>query len=70
MAEKLVVVPATGDGFTAAVSALRSLDGKIGVSFHTYSLPEDCCVSLIIKILARECLRASCWDPWTSMARE
>jgi hypothetical protein len=38
-AEKLVVVPVTADGFRDAVSALRSLDGKSGESFHTYSFP-------------------------------
>jgi len=32
-AEKLVI-PATGDGFRAAVSALRSLHGKSGVFSH------------------------------------
>ena len=47
------MVPATADGFTAAVSALRSLDGKNGVSFHTYSLPENRCVRLLIKNLGR-----------------
>jgi hypothetical protein len=52
-AERLVVVPATADGFRAAVSALRSLDGRNGVSFHTYSLPEDCSVRLLIKNLGR-----------------
>ena len=41
--EKLMVVPSTADGFRAMVSALRSLDGKDGVSFHTFTLPEDRC---------------------------
>jgi hypothetical protein len=45
-AERVVVVPATADGLRAAVSALRSLDGKSGVSFHTYSLPEERCIWL------------------------
>jgi hypothetical protein len=48
-----VVVPATADGFRAAVSALQSLDGKSGVSFQTYSLPEDRCVRLLIKNLGK-----------------
>ena len=48
-AENLVVFPATADGFRGAVSALRSLDGESGVTFHTYSLPEDRCVRLLIK---------------------
>ena len=36
-----MVVPETADDFRAAVSALRSLDVSKGVSFHTFSLPED-----------------------------
>ena len=44
------MVPATADGFRAAVNALRSLHKK-GVSFHTYSLPEDRCVRLVVKNL-------------------
>ena len=52
-AEKLVVVPATADGFRGAVSALRSLNVESGVTFHTYSLPEDRCVRLLIKNLGR-----------------
>jgi hypothetical protein len=45
--EKLMQVPKTADGFPATVSALRSLDGNKGVSFHTFSLPEDLCVRLL-----------------------
>jgi hypothetical protein len=52
-AEKLVTVPGTADGFRATVSALRSLDGSKGVSFHTFSLPEDRKVRLLIKNLGR-----------------
>ena len=52
-AEMLVVVPATDDGFRGAVSALPSLDGKSGVTFHTYSLLEDRCVRLLIKNFGR-----------------
>ena len=51
-AQKLVVVPATADGFRAAVSALRSLDWKSRVSFHT-SLPEERCVRLFVKNLGK-----------------
>jgi hypothetical protein len=43
---KLMVVPSTADGFRAAVSALRSLDGREGVIFHTFMLPEGRCVWL------------------------
>jgi hypothetical protein len=35
--EKVVIVPGTADGFRATVSALRSLDGSKGVTFHTFS---------------------------------
>jgi hypothetical protein len=35
--ENLMVVPSTADGFRDVVSALRSLDGGEGVSFHTFS---------------------------------
>ena len=49
--EKLIVVPSTADGFRAAVSALRSLDGKDGVSFHTFTLTELRCVGLLVKNL-------------------
>jgi len=52
-AENLVVVTAKADGFRAAVSALRSLDGESGVSFHTYSLLKDRCVRLLNKNLCK-----------------
>ena len=51
--EKLMVVPSTADGFRAAVSLLRSLDGKKGVSFQTFMLPEDRCIRLLVKNLSR-----------------
>ena len=49
--EKLMVVPSSANGFRAAVSALRSLDGKEGVSFHTLALSEDGCVRILVKNL-------------------
>jgi hypothetical protein len=52
-AEKLMVVPSTGNGFRATVCALRSLDGGEGVIFHTFTLPEDRCVRLLVKNLGR-----------------
>jgi hypothetical protein len=52
--EKLMAVPSTDHGFRAAVSALPSLDGKDGVSFHTFTLPEDRCVPLLVKKLRRD----------------
>jgi hypothetical protein len=51
--EKLMLVPRTAEGFRAAFSALRSFDGSKGVSFHTFSLPEDRCVRLLVKNLGR-----------------
>jgi hypothetical protein len=44
-----MVVPSKADGFRAAVSALRSLDGEECVRFHTFTLPEDRCVRLLAK---------------------
>jgi len=51
--EKLMLVPRTAEGFRATVSALRSLYESKGVSFHTFSLPEDRCVRLLVKNLRR-----------------
>jgi len=48
--EKLMVVPSTADGFRASVTALRFLDGKEGVSFHTFKLPENRCVRLLVGV--------------------
>ena len=49
--DKLMVVPSTAELFRAAVSALRSLDGREDVSFHTFTLPENSCVRLLVKNL-------------------
>ena len=46
--ENLMVVLSTADSFRASVSALRSLDGKDGVSFHTLTLPQEGCVRLLL----------------------
>jgi hypothetical protein len=51
--ERLMLVPKTADGFQATVSALRSLNGSKGVSFHTFSLPEDRCFRLLLKNLSK-----------------
>jgi len=48
-----MVVPSTANGFRAAVSALRSLDGVKGVSFHNFTLPEERYVRLLAKNLGR-----------------
>jgi hypothetical protein len=44
MVEKLKVVPPTEDGFRAIVNALRSIEEREGMRFHTFCLPEDRCV--------------------------
>jgi hypothetical protein len=46
--EILTLVPETADGFRATTGALRSLGEDKGLSFHTFSLPEDRCVSLLL----------------------
>jgi hypothetical protein len=48
-----MVVPSTAEGFRAAVSALRSLDGREDVSVHTLTLPKDRCVRLLVRNLGR-----------------
>jgi hypothetical protein len=45
--EYLMLLPETPDDFRATIDPLRSL-GE-GVSFHTFSLPEDRCVRLLLK---------------------
>ena len=52
-AEKLMVVPSTANCFRATVCALPSLDGREGVSFHTFKLPEDRYARLLVKNLGR-----------------
>jgi hypothetical protein len=51
--EILMLVPRTADGFRATIGALRSLEESNKVSFHTFSLPEDRCVRLLLKILGK-----------------
>jgi hypothetical protein len=65
--EKLMVVPSTAEGFRAAVSALRSLDGKEGVSFHTFTLTEDRCVRLLVKNLGRGMPESVVWEELESL---
>jgi hypothetical protein len=45
----LILVSETADGFRETIGALRSLDESKGVSFHTFSLPDDRCVRLLLK---------------------
>jgi hypothetical protein len=51
--EILMLVPDTADGFRATIGALQSLNVSEGVSFHTFSLPEDRCVRLLLKNLGK-----------------
>ena len=44
-----MVVQSTANGFRASVSALRSLEGGDGVSFHIFKLQEDRCARLLVK---------------------
>jgi hypothetical protein len=50
-AKKLMVVPSKADGFRVIFRALRFLDGWECVSFHTFSLPDERCVRLLVKNL-------------------
>jgi len=52
--ERLMIVPRCAGGFKAAISPLGSLEGSKGVSFHTFRLPEDSSVRLLIKNLGRK----------------
>ena len=68
-----MVVPSTADVFRAAVSALRSLDEREVVSFHTFKLPGDSCVRLLVKNLVGVSLKASSgrsWNPLTFVSRK
>jgi hypothetical protein len=56
--EILMLVPETADGFRATVIALRSLDESEVVSFHTFSLPEDRCVGLLLKNIGKRMYEA------------
>jgi hypothetical protein len=49
-----MLVPRKADGFRDKVSELRSFDGSKGLSFHTFSVPEDRCVHLLVKKLGRQ----------------
>jgi hypothetical protein len=46
-------VPETADGFRATIRVLRSLGESEGVSCHTFSLPEDRCLRLLLKSLGK-----------------
>jgi hypothetical protein len=51
--EYLILLPENADGFRATISALRSLGEGEGVTFHTFSLPEDRCLRLWLKNLGK-----------------
>jgi hypothetical protein len=52
--ERLMIIPGTGDCCRSTVTATRLLDLRKGVNFHTFSLPEDRLVRLLIKNLGRQ----------------
>jgi hypothetical protein len=52
--EYLMLLPETADGCRATIDALRSLGEGKGVSFHTFSFPEDRCVRLLLKNLGKQ----------------
>jgi hypothetical protein len=47
--EILMLVPEPVDGFRASIGALKSLDQSEGLSSHTFSLPGDRRVLLLLK---------------------
>jgi len=49
--DKLMLVSSTAKCVRAALIAIRFLDGSKGVTFHTFSLPENSSVHLLIKKL-------------------
>lgn len=49
-------------GSRAAVRAMRSLDGSKGVSYHTFSLPDDRCLLLLIKNVGRQMPEDVVWE--------
>jgi hypothetical protein len=51
--EYIMLELVTADGFRATIGALKSLDEGEGVSFHTFPLPEDRCLRLLLKNLGK-----------------
>jgi hypothetical protein len=51
--EILMLVPETANGFRATIGSLRTLDESEGVSFHTFSLPENRFVYLLLKNIGK-----------------
>jgi hypothetical protein len=51
--EILMLVSETANGLRATIGALRSLDESEGVSFHTFSLPENLFVHLLLKNIGK-----------------
>jgi hypothetical protein len=63
-----MVVPSSANGFRVAVSALRSLEGDEGVSFHTFMLPDERCVRFLVKnpgrVMAESVVRVALHIPF------
>jgi hypothetical protein len=53
-----MLMPEAVDGFRATIGALRFLDVSEGVSLHTYSIPENRRVRLLLKNLGKRMTEA------------
>jgi hypothetical protein len=57
-----MLVPQITDSFRATGSALQSLNGNKGMSFHTFSLLKDHCVRMLVKNLDRQMSESIVWE--------
>jgi hypothetical protein len=48
-----MLVSRTAEGIKASVNALRFPDVREGVTFHTFALPEERCLRLLVRNLGR-----------------
>jgi hypothetical protein len=62
-----MVVPSAAHGFRATVRTIISLDGKVGMRFHTFKLAEDQFVQLLVKKLGRGMLESVVRDEFESL---
>jgi hypothetical protein len=51
-------LPEIAHGFQATIDALQSIDGREGLSFHTFSFPENRCVRLVLKNFGQSMIEA------------
>jgi hypothetical protein len=57
-----MIMPETVDGFIASVSALCFFNRYGGLRFHTFLLPEDHYVHLLVKNLGRSIPQGVIWE--------